>query len=99
MMTRALLIGIAALFLATGTAHAGNCRNYQCGEVKVQACLYKEDGKVAGEEVAIQIPNNFNNKIGREQWTSGTFLYNGIEEPIAYFIKGKRYKCKGTDFP
>jgi hypothetical protein len=24
---------------------------------------------------------------------------NGIEEPIAYFIKGKRYKCKGTDFP
>ena len=31
MSTRALIIGIAALFLATGTAHAGN----ECGETGI----------------------------------------------------------------
>ena len=92
-MKKLFLTGVAALFLA-GTAYAGNCRNYRCGKVEVQACLYKEDGKVAGEQIAIQIPNDFDNKVGREQWTSGTFYYNGIEDPIGYFIKGKRYKCQ-----
>jgi hypothetical protein len=92
-MMKAFASALAATLLAT-SAQAGNCRLYLCGKTKVHVCLYKEEGKVAGDEVTITTPSE-NLKFSKDKMlTSGTFLYKDIETPVGYFVNGKKYKCK-----
>ena len=39
-MKKLLLVGVAALLMAT-SAHAGMCHTWQCGRLKVGACVVK----------------------------------------------------------
>jgi len=75
MRARVIIItGIAALVLATGTAHAGNCSSYQCGKIEVHSCYIKpsyNNDKFASDETTINIPEGMRNKTRRGNSTSG----------------------------
>ena len=96
---RTIAIGaIAALFLATGTAHAGMCSNYLCGEVEVHHCLAKpgyNDGKFWSYQTTINIPLKDGEQEQRvRNVTSGLFVHDTETDKAAYYLKGKRYSCK-----
>jgi hypothetical protein len=51
-MKKLLPAGVAALFLATGTASAMNSYEYKCGpDVDVRLAIVKDNGKVVGRNV------------------------------------------------
>ena len=92
-MKKLLLTGIAVLFLATGTAHARNVRDYQCGKTQITAAITKDTGTPVAYQITItrplaDLPKN------RHPITSGTFVFKEIDDPVGYFVNGKRYKCK-----
>jgi hypothetical protein len=96
MMKYALALG-AALFLTTGTAHAGNCSSYQCGKIEVHSCYVKpsyNNNKFASHQATINIPEGMQNKTRRGNSTSGAFIQNDITGTTAYYLNGKRYRCK-----
>ena len=98
MRTKLLLTGIAALFLAMGTAHAGMCDNYLCGEVEVQVCLVKpgyNNGKFWSYQTNINIPLGSDPEHLTPNATSGLFVGEpGTDHKGTYYLKGKRYRCK-----
>jgi hypothetical protein len=88
MRARALLIGVAALFLATGTARTSNVNNFQCGKTRVTLTLVKASYNDHGEynEVTIE-RKNF-------QKSSGRLLFDKYGWPTYYVLGHRKYKCE-----
>ena len=81
------------LVALTTAASARNVREYQCGPVSVTASILKDAGLPVAYQIIIErkladLPD------GARRFESGTFVFREIDDPIAYFLNGKRYRCK-----
>jgi hypothetical protein len=75
---RRFLIGIAALFLATGTAHAGCHESYfRCGNklVYAQACTKWSFSEIISKEKARDLPNRAFRMQVRGDPASGLYFH------------------------
>jgi hypothetical protein len=73
-----LLAGIAALLLATGTAHAKCCEYFRCGKILASFSVVKHDEKPStGEWMFVDPPLNFNFRCLKgpdfKCWLNGKF--------------------------
>jgi len=92
-MKKLLLSGIAALFLATGTPHARDILDWQCGKKLVnldRVKVLKEDGTYAVSYVIMLPLIERNNHIAKVDPLMNAFRYD-IENGIAW-LNGKRCK-------
>jgi hypothetical protein len=86
MRTKLFLTSIAALFLATGTAHAGCCEWSKCGKVFVQDQVIKHGAKPSTSDVLFENPpRNFTYRCNSkgECWLNGNFC-RGITDKEYY---------------
>jgi len=81
------LLGIAALLLATGTAHARNVDDYQCGKTKVTVGVNKDSGTPIGYLITVE-RGNLHPK------SSGRLIFDKFVNPTYYVLGRKKFKCK-----
>ena len=86
-LKKLLLTSIATLFLATGTAHARNVDDYQCGKTKVTVGVNKDSGTPIGYLITVERGNLHPNSSGR-------LIFDKFVNPTYYVLGRKKFKCK-----
>jgi hypothetical protein len=93
-MSKLMLIMAAALFLATGTAHAMNSYYYECGDdTEVALAIAKDTGKVLGTNVWIKIRLR-GKQPDVKRVVGGTVVFKEIDDAPALYRNGKKIECK-----
>jgi hypothetical protein len=93
-MRKAISTVLSVVLVALATsAHARNVRDYQCGPSRISVAIVKDTGIPYGYQITIERKWTDVSKT-QKVTSSGTFIFDGIEDPIAYLLNGKRYKCK-----